>query len=314
MNNKLILAGMLAVSACLVTNAFAHDLRDTTWDLYAIDGKSTTGAKLQFKEKQLFGKFCNNFSTSYEYKEGLLKTEPLAITQMLCEDSVMTNEINFNPSNAKVAFLSGDMLTLTQTNGHTYEWKKSKTEAEKKSHFDKGEWKLVAFNGKTAVTGATLSFSGDWLSAKFCNRMSGNYEPRGGKIKSEGLMKTLMLCEGELGKYEDAFSIENASYETTKEGKLLITTVKGDSFLWEPLVADEQKKPQSDIQEEKVFALLDTYFATHQKAFPTKKEKITLMKRLVETFSSATQQASGELKAQYQSFLTILEQYLTKLQ
>lgn len=179
MKTKLIATGMLLGSACLITNAFAQEsklpLANTEWTLTAVDGKMATGASLNFKDKELFGKFCNHFSTTYQEKNGTLKTEVLAMTRMLCQGDIMQHEMDFDPEGAKLE-LSEKGLKLTQTNGHTYEWKKA--EVEKKSHFDNGEWKLLTFNDKAAVSGATLSFSGDWLSAKFCNRVSGKYEPR----------------------------------------------------------------------------------------------------------------------------------------
>ncbi len=316
MKTKLIVTGMLLGSAFLITNAFAQEsklpLANTEWALTAVDGKMASGASLNFKEKELFGKFCNHFSTSYEEKNGILKTEVIAVTQMLCQGDMMQYETHFAPEGAKLE-LSEKNLKLTQTNGHTYEWKK--IEAEKKSHFDKGGWKLVAFNGKTAVTGATLSFSGDWLSAKFCNRISGNYEPRGGKIKSEGLMTTLMLCQGELGDYEMAFTLKDASYEITKEGKLLITTTKGDRFLWEKVdekLENTTMDQKNQDQQALVHKILDDYFQKNAKAFPTAKEKTVLLSQIKKIFVEAIEKADPAMKESYRNFLKLIENYRVK--
>lgn len=128
-------------------------------------------------------------------------------------------------------------------------------------------------------------------------------------------MTTLMMCQGELAEYEMAFEVENASYEMTKDGKLLITTTKGARFLWGK--ADMMIKKDHMDQKEKdqaavVHKVLDDHFQKNAKAFPTTKEKTALLTQVKKIFVAMIEKADQAMKESYQNFLKLIESYKVK--
>ena len=93
-------------------------------------------------------------------------------------------------------------------------------------------WKSLTFD-KKIFSKATLSFSGNTISAKMCNSIGGNYTTSEGKISTPALMSTKMYCDNISGKAENKFNLDNAAYRITGNGKILkIQTASGSIFTW----------------------------------------------------------------------------------
>ncbi len=103
--HRLIVAAAigLALTSCQADRddaAGSIDLSGTVWAVESIVGRDVTGEPPPFlrfdDDRQLSGNAgCNNFTGSYENKDGRLVIGPLAITRMLCRGEANEQERRF---------------------------------------------------------------------------------------------------------------------------------------------------------------------------------------------------------------------------
>ena len=94
-----------------------------------------------------------------------------------------------------------------------------------------GTWNLVSLNGKAIDSSATIKFEKNRFHAKICNIMNGNYGVLGSTLIFRNTMSTMMYCEGDIMKVENALSFTRAKFMVGSD-TLTITTKKGDVIVW----------------------------------------------------------------------------------
>lgn len=93
-------------------------------------------------------------------------------------------------------------------------------------------WMIVSLNGTTISNPGTLSFSGDQVSGKLCNTISGPYKVRGNIIIGPMLMATMRYCDQtDIMPVEDALDLTRVR-ATIMGDTLTLFTRRGDTIMW----------------------------------------------------------------------------------
>jgi heat shock protein HslJ len=188
---------------------------------------------------------CNSFGGSYTLgDDGALTIEPGAMTQMACEEPLMTLEAAYTSALADVyaaqvvddgegLILTGAETTLTYA-------------AERPVALEGTRWRIDglvigtdAISSTIAGADADLTLEGGNLSGTTgCNRMTGGYETSGeaaeGSLSFGAIATTKMACEPDVGEQEQtilsgleavaAYRIEGEAMSLSDaEGSLLLT-------------------------------------------------------------------------------------------
>ena len=142
---------------------------------------------------------------------------------------------------AQLTIVGGDRDAYGCIGSAGYSWDASlgqcarpweKTAATLRAQAQSGSWTLVSLNG-TAISGGTLTFQkGNILNAKICNNINGRYIVTKNTFILRWSMSTMMYCEGDIMKVENAFNSISRAQMSIVGDMLTLTTQKGDIIVW----------------------------------------------------------------------------------
>lgn len=241
---------LLLLAGCAEDDGTAGDgggaFEGITWILDA-SSAATLGeapddarATIRFEDGQAGGTaFCNNFGGSYEADGGSISIELGAMTQMACEEPLMSLETAYVAALGEVTGYeaSDDTLTLTRDGGSALTYS-----AEQALPLEGTAWRLDGISTGTDAVSSTLA--GTEVTATFaddgtlsgnggCNQYNTGYTADGDELTIDaGIMSTKMACEPDVMDQEAAFLAalpETASFEI--QGSTLTLSDADGGFL-----------------------------------------------------------------------------------
>ncbi|PWB55222.1 MAG: hypothetical protein C3F13_04730 [Anaerolineales bacterium] len=203
-----ICAGLIILVACTSSGS---GLTGKVWALNELNGArlvAGSGISAQFTSdgKVTGSAGCNQYSGTYTVSGSSIKfPSPLAMTMMMCEQSLMDQESAYLKSlgDANRFEVKGDQLTLIDANKTNLAVYKAQSQ-----DLSGTSWESTGYNnGKQAVTGP---LQGTTLTADFgkdgtlsgnsgCNTFSGGYKVNGNQITIGPLASTMMACSDPAG-------------------------------------------------------------------------------------------------------------------
>lgn len=135
---------------------------------------------------------CNNIFSPFVVDNEILSIGPIASTKMACAPGSLETEYTQELLRAVSHVIAGDELRviLVKDSGTMVFTKHVAV------NLDGTTFRLTSFNNDAIAQGTnyTLAFSGNSLSAKFCNGMGGEYKLAGG-VLTANIVGTKMYCE-----------------------------------------------------------------------------------------------------------------------
>jgi heat shock protein HslJ len=243
-----------ATGACADASAPSDgggSVEGTTWILDASSAAALgedpgdARATIRFEDGEVGGQaFCNHFGGTYEIAGDSMTIEVGAMTEMACEEPLMTLELAFVAALGQVTSVTAGDDRLTLIGGDV----ELAFDAEQPVELIGMEWRLDGLASGDAVhstiagTEATLTLSEDGAASgnASCNSFSGGYELDGTSLSFGALATTRMACSDPPGVMEQeaeflgaleatrSFGIEGASlFLLDANGSLLATLVSG---------------------------------------------------------------------------------------
>jgi heat shock protein HslJ len=181
---------------------------------------------------------CNRYVASYTSRVNTLTIGALVTTQMTCNSptGIMNQEKIFlsNLQGAAAFTITGDILSISDTNGKTLLTFRKEGAAVSPLPFAGIPWELKMYKGSTGsmigsnphtTVNALFGADGNLTGSAGCNSYTGSYTHRGQNGISIGpLATTLMYCGDPGVMDQETAYLANlqaaASYEVTADGKL----------------------------------------------------------------------------------------------